>query len=279
MSIGPNIRASEPSPKQVHSSKKPTDTKQAQPEPTPALATPTAVPSPSPLRQETIEEKAPANKQEQYDAASDKLYRWYLRATIIGVGVAVIGFGLLIVQTIANIRAANAAKESADAALKSATAVIDSERAWIVADPETPPPFVKDHITRIIIRLRNVGKTPARIIEIAERVFAASKACPLPENPEYLRDNIHRAPAKGGALMAPSATMSRLVHIDPGEMERIDRGKSILYVYGYVIYRDVFSEEEHRTDYGFVLNIPFGGADPVTRMFVMSDLPGYNEAT
>jgi hypothetical protein len=232
----------------------------------------------------------------QQQPAQDNTPKWYQSPEWILVIVGIITFLVVGYQSWATKRAAVATesyveavkeqtplfRQSAEAALGNATAVIDSERAWIVADPETPPPFEKDHITRLVCRLRNVGKTPARIMEVAERVFVANEKCPLPENPEYLPQNIHRSSPKGGALMAPNVTMTRLLNVYPSEMGQVERGESILYVYGYVIYRDVFSQQEHRTDYGFIFNTPntpMGGGDPVTRMFFMSDLPGYNEAT
>lgn len=229
----------------------------------------------------------------QKQPAQDKTPKWYQSPEWMLVIVGVITFLVVGYQSWATKRAALATesyveavkeqtpsfKQAAEAALKNANAVIDAERAWIVPDMETPPPFVSDTIHRIACKLRNAGKTPARIVEVAERAFVASEACPLPESPEYRPRDIHRSPLKGGAVMAPNAIMPRFVYVEPGDMRRVERGELILHVYGYVIYRDVISHQEHRTDYGFYLNIPMGGTDPATRVFFMSDLPGYNDAT
>src|SRR5258708_1498064 len=82
---------------QSQRAKKSADKKQASPEQTPAIATPTPTISPSPIREHPIEEK-PTNNQQEYDAGSDKLYRAYLWATIIGVFGGLIGLVVLIHQ-------------------------------------------------------------------------------------------------------------------------------------------------------------------------------------
>jgi hypothetical protein len=85
------------------------------------------------------------DKKDEYDPRRDRLYRWYLRATIIGVVGGFIGIGVLIWQAILNRRSANAA-------LMNAEAVINAERAWIDIDLIRAGPIYKFILT-------NRGKT------------------------------------------------------------------------------------------------------------------------
>ncbi|HXM59461.1 MAG TPA: hypothetical protein VN950_01305 [Terriglobales bacterium] len=64
---------------------------------------------------------------EEYDPLKDRLYRWYLRATIIGVVGGFIGIVVLIWQAILT-------RRTADAALTNTEVIIAAERAWIDID-------------------------------------------------------------------------------------------------------------------------------------------------
>jgi hypothetical protein len=74
---------------------------------------------------------------DSYDASKDLLYRLYLLFTIFGVIAAMIGLGVIYVQT-------KATKEAARAALLNAQALINSQRPWIAIrtkEPKTPDSF------------------------------------------------------------------------------------------------------------------------------------------
>jgi hypothetical protein len=67
-----------------------------------------------------IEQSQVQSKEEKAKAASlDYLYRWYMRATIIGVVGGFIGIGLLIWQSMLSRRSANAAWLNAQAVISS----------------------------------------------------------------------------------------------------------------------------------------------------------------
>jgi hypothetical protein len=59
--------------------------------------------------------------QSMYDPTADSLYRWYLRATIIGVGGGLTGLGILMWQSFLLRRSADAAKKAAEIAEQSLT--------------------------------------------------------------------------------------------------------------------------------------------------------------
>jgi hypothetical protein len=77
-------------------------------------------------------QKAPAHQQENanfYDQRNDRLYRWYLRATVVGVAGGFIGIFLIFWQSIL-------LRRSANAALLNAKALMNAERARLAVDIE-----------------------------------------------------------------------------------------------------------------------------------------------
>jgi hypothetical protein len=62
--------------------------------------------------QTVAQNQQPPAVNQAYDAGHDSLYRWYLRATIIGVGVALLGIGAIYGQTRATAKAAKATEAS-----------------------------------------------------------------------------------------------------------------------------------------------------------------------
>jgi hypothetical protein len=101
------------------------------------------------------QEPNPCCNSRQYDPYSDHLYRWYLRATVVGVVIGIFGLGFLIKQT-------NATKKAADAALLNANILLESQRPKITAiGINTLENIFQSDSPRINIGLSNKGMTTA----------------------------------------------------------------------------------------------------------------------
>lgn len=187
------------------------------------------------------EPHAQAKQEGSYDARRDPLYRWYLGATIAGVGGAIVGIIVLICQT-------KATKKAADAALRNAQVVINSERAWLDIDLiPVAPGRSGDHY----LRVSNHGKTPGFVTGwVLGRGYWNRKE-------EILLGSIGNAPTpdkKSLHNMIPANTPGpiTLLNFDvakypPGE------GWQFATYHGHLTYRDIF-KQEHRTEvvYRFV---------------------------
>ena len=133
-----------------------------------------------------IEQSQVQSKEEKAKAASlDYLYRWYMRATIIGVVGGFIGIGLLIWQSILSRRSANAAWLNAQA-------VISSERPWITI-------ISRQEAFSYSFWANNQGRTPAEIISLSVECRAVDNINGLPPEPEYTNE---RTPAV--SLLVPT---------------------------------------------------------------------------
>src|ERR1035438_8195245 len=77
--------------------------------------------------------------------------------------------------------AAEAAAASSHAALMNAQAILNAERSWILISVE-PSPSAENRFT---VMATNRGRTPAKIIDTAERTMLAVDEEHLPSTPEY----------------------------------------------------------------------------------------------
>jgi hypothetical protein len=211
---------------------------------------------------------AETEKHDAYDARTDSLYRWYLRATIIGVCGGLIGLVFLILQTIATHTAADAAKKSAEALIK-------SERAWINVEVNTSEKLTEVRLPPTLDqfwiwpRIKNYGKTPARITRIVIRPHLLPAAIPnlpqhippqLPPEPEYASELT--ADSEAEIMVPPQVEISPFpAGIDVSDFERIKQRVEFLYVYGYVNYTDI-SGLHRQTRFCQLYWVPFGIKDP-----------------
>jgi hypothetical protein len=142
---------------------------------------------------------------------------------------------------------AAAASLNAAAANLNAKAVIDSERAWVVAEIPCISDIAIGQPLSIIWTVKNGGKTTARVMEKGENFSVQPSLTSLPEQPHY------RGPTlwPDALVLAPNSTLSCALRVpDPDTWQPIEDGYMILFVYGFVKYRDVF-EREHETRYIF----------------------------
>jgi hypothetical protein len=168
--------------------------------------------------------------------------------------------------------------------------IITSERAWIVANVKI------GHENPIIYRghglvpvkadciFKNKGNTPAFIKEsgIAIQVIAKDEILPdspLPYDPKY------GAKWEGrGIAVSPKMSFVQSVFKDTQDPINILNGANILYVYGYVKYRDVFTAKRlfrrkiHETRYCFKY-IPAQPQFGMSAQFIIEGGPAYVRAT
>lgn len=105
---------------------------------------------------------------------------------------AIIGTGFVIAwQSNETRRAANAAQTSADAALKTVQAMIDSERPWVIAHMEQSkgPCLLDNGNVRFTWTVKNVGKSPAKLIEAGAMVSLDTLGPPL-DQIEYKMESL-----------------------------------------------------------------------------------------
>jgi hypothetical protein len=191
-----------------------------------------------------------SEKADQYDPRKDCLYRWYMRATIVGVLGGFVGIALLIWQSIL-------LRNSVDAAHKSADALIDSEAAFLTVEGQEFALITDAARTFVKYPVCNVGRTVALVFggedflqigddpenpptpslyeEKRERptdfYLPAGKPSPcttfLSETGQPIYDSTKKEPFKA----------SRMTAID---QENINNRSKTLWSYGFIRYRDTF---------------------------------------
>jgi hypothetical protein len=176
----------------------------------------------------------------------------------------------------------------------------NSERAWITVRPaiwspelharweqsdQVPKdgklePFV--HMFPAIIR--NVGKTPAKIDEIAMQYELLDSLSELSAVPNYK----NRIPQDGYLLVPDEENGVQTILTDrtggagmltKEQVAAINAQKSFLYAFGSVVYRDVY-ERRWETQVGYVYNFPQGGWINFEKAsFKKAGPSSYNKAT
>jgi hypothetical protein len=149
-----------------------------------------------------------------------------------------------------------------------------TNRAWIVADMESPLPYEADKTVRFACRLRNKGQTPAWIIDIGSRSAVFESEGQLPKIPQYDR----AIQTEEATVMTPDASLPQWFWLSSERLRLVESGQLGYWVFGFIRYRDIF-DEEHETRYCFFFKPALGGADPVTRDFYIGGPPKYNKVT
>jgi hypothetical protein len=152
---------------------------------------------------------------------------------------------------------------------KQSDALMNAERAWITADIDWSPharktifegTSIEDGRTTkttsayVVLSCRNGGKTPAWIIEKRVKLGIF---CPLPKEPEFTQGRM-----KGEFLefvtepveVNVCVTSPEIILECEGRWEHPDK-LNILALYGYVKYRDIFSQkrQERYTGFGYAV--------------------------
>jgi hypothetical protein len=158
--------------------------------------------------------------------------------------------------------------------------IATSERAWLVAN------IVKVEILNIpspspvgaIVRVVNKGKTPGFISEAGGAIEALMTGKSLPDTPiEYLDRNIGRWKGRGMPLV-PEDSRGRWVSGEINGANVVWAGASVLWIHGYIKYRDAFGNKIRETRFCFRW-IPPSNAAGLGEQFLLDGPSGYNEAT
>jgi len=150
---------------------------------------------------------------------------------------------------------AEAALSAAQAAQLSAQAIVDAERPWIIVTSK-PSQTAENSFT---IVATNRGRTPARIVAMAERTRIAVDESQLPELPDYESEEasaplvpIILLPGESTALKPFSRADVRGLCASDEDFKRIESWEEKIYIYGKVVYRDLIApadRQAHQTDW------------------------------
>lgn len=162
-----------------------------------------------------------------------------------------------------NKTAAEAARDSAQAAGKSAAIATNSERAWIVTEAQFStnfPDLAGDGAPEqslVLITVVNAGRTPAEIERMLVCSFLYPSDFKFPDDPIYegIEDIMHIQNIEGEIFTAGKDRhiLSPLQHIKvltDEQMEDIRTGRTILYCYGQILYKDI-SGSIRTTQFGY----------------------------
>jgi hypothetical protein len=147
--------------------------------------------------------------------------------------------------------AAQAAADSAKAALLFAENQVRAERPWILITAD-PTPGV---INGFSVVATNRGRSPARIVSLAEDIAIVEDEAQLPSAPVFKAEP--RAPLAPILLLPGESANIKTFHRDevksicenPEQVLRVEDWKEKIYLYGNVAYTDLAApgEETHET--------------------------------
>jgi hypothetical protein len=157
---------------------------------------------------------------------------WYLAYLVSGtvVGIVSIGTAILVRRQILSYQA--------------------KERAWMIMEISQSPPIPNVHIGNVRFRgdIRNFGETPAIILFAQTSAEILLVDARLPVRPEYLSKS---PPVPSNDAIAPkTGGMPVYWDITQHALDEITAGRMILYVFGRVLYRDIF-RKKRETRYCF----------------------------
>ena len=151
--------------------------------------------------------------------------------------------------------AAEAAAASSHAALMTAQAILHAERSWILISVE-PSPSAENSFT---VMATNRGRTPARIVDTAERTRIALDEEHLPGNPEYGEEKpgapftpIILLPGETTAIKPFCRADAKGLCDSEERYRRIETWEEKIFLYGKVIYMDLTApvdSEAHETNW------------------------------
>jgi hypothetical protein len=200
--------------------------------------------------------------------------------------IALAGIGLL--QLIVFGMQARRLKETVIAAKVSSDAYMSGERAWVITSaPEKVPTlgFEPDPGERrdfggcgtkntFFCSLLNRGRTAAKLLEMSIQYRRGNPVPPIPNYGTATPFNILLVP---GDSVGTTVTLNPEAILTKAEWLSVRERKSFLFVYGFILYEDVYGRR-HETRFGYLHYIPYEG-DTRREEFSKLDLPSaYNQA-
>lgn len=155
--------------------------------------------------------------------------------------------------------------------------MIDSERAWLMGDtidfvlpPGKPPDTVSYYWVHIPVK--NFGRTVAQAFESSAEVEVASW---LPAVPEY------HSTMPCVLTIVPNGIHKLSVGVEPQQMQAIRERKTVgrLYIYGFIRYRDIGSQERE-TRFCYFYYVPVASLPEPEGFYPGTNAPReYNKCT
>jgi hypothetical protein len=184
----------------------------------------------------------------QPNAAPDAQPKWYAaleRPDWWLVIIAALTGAAIAWQSMETRRAVKGTQEAARATLLNAQYLVNSERPWLLAyatGAESENASEDGKPPRLEWEVKNVGKTPARLVESAARFVFNLDEEPLPDG---------EAESHNGRILVPGGTLKFKSHwytMKDGKYRRLFDAPPItaldlLCGFGFVKYRDTFDQE------------------------------------
>ncbi len=156
--------------------------------------------------------------------------------------------------------------------------VVVTERAWIKAIIHSIEILRGAHPIGVVVGLKNGGKTPGFVFEIGNVIEIIKTKESLPAIPcEYPPEAVFRW-EEPGLPLAPEDSHGKWVPKTAQDTERIFNGEDVLWVRGYVKYRDAFSNEPRETCFCFRW-IPPRPDVGINAQFLIEGPPAYHRMT
>jgi len=142
---------------------------------------------------------------------------------------------------------ATAAADSAQAALLNSQAILNAERPWLLVSVE-PSLQVENSF---VVTATNRGRSPAKIVGMAEQIKFAADEAELPETPQY-DDEPSKAPPIP-IIMLPGESVIikpfcrddlRSICDSDEQLKRIEDWEEKVFIYGKLTYRDLIAPTE-----------------------------------
>jgi hypothetical protein len=180
--------------------------------------------------------------EQQYDPYSDRLYRNYLLATVIGVCFSLIVVGMLIWQNTLTRKVAKAAEDSAKA-------IANAERAWLMVEMTSTPGYPATSYSEgnsfapIRIVLWNDGGTPCWVEELRAALAVLDRSLQPPDAATAAIQFTGPMPVRIGKESDPID-----FHLDINDTAGL--GEHVV-VYGVVKYRHPFADKSATTTFAY----------------------------
>lgn len=176
------------------------------------------------------------------------------------------------------------------------TATKRTDRAWIIVSPlELAPPIgfvpsanagnIENHLVGanqqnvFSCAIKNTGNTPAQLLKLAMSFRSVNSVSDIPATPKYGEKN-----DVNGLLLVKEDSVGFETVLEPNpiltktEWDAVHAQRMALYVFGVVIYKDVYGKS-HETRFGYLYFVPQGG-DRTRGGFIREKMPSaYNSAT
>jgi len=151
------------------------------------------------------------------------------------------------------------------------------KRAWLVSDIGSIEETKIKGTFQVIVQLRNNGKSPAWVTAAGSKGLWATDTNPLPKDPKSCYDLMGPF-TKKGQLLPPTAWLPQGFSLPNAELTRAVRKEVILYVFGFIEYRDIYGDH-HRTRYCYQAKPTLDQTSPNPLDFYVGGPDEYSDAT